>query len=501
MADRQWEELDGTPSLVIDKGERYQRIAEAIQRSTGALQAITDEIETKSLAMDAIRKLASDVREDIDKAQTRYSETGAALVEYGNALKAAKEEADPAAAQLRTLREDLADAQRRERAANDAVADLSPDATPDQRAEAQRSATTAGGAVSSIQSQITTYENQWTRGDQAKNGPDGAAAHAMSRIQEVVTGSRNNGLEDSGWDKFGEVWDKLSGFVKAICDVAGILAIFFAWVPFLGQVLVVLAAVGALLSVLESVVAYAKGEGSLLDVFKAAGWAALTLLGGKVVGTLAKFVKAKSVVRVADTMTRKQSRLRFGRSVIKDARATVGTSKGRHAWNTLKSPFARSSKAKDALKEFKRNPSWENFRRQTAKATDDAFPKRYTDAAGRQKLWPQSRADWQDVGRRLLYKSDDVAESHALKEKGALKGESKYVFQGADARAMNAVRVAAVGVNAANVYHAQDVATDAWGSANQGAKITEGVASGFGIPGKASSAVRNTIDGVAGLQQ
>lgn len=501
MADRQWQELDGSPDLVISKGESYQRIAEAIQRSTGALQAITDEIDTKSLAMDAIRKLAGDVREDIDKARARYDETGAALVAYGGALRAAQDEADPAAVALRTLREDLADAQRRERAATDAVADLAPDATPEQRAEAQRGASTAGGAVSSLQGQVTAYENQWTRGEQAKNGPDGAAARAMSRIQEVVTGSRNNGLEDSGWDKFGEVWDKVSGFVKAICDVAGILAIFFSWVPVLGQILVVLAAVGALLTVLESVVAYAKGQGSLLDVFKAAGWAALTLLGGKVVGALAKFVKAKSVVRVAGTMTNKQARARFGRSVIKDARTTVGTSKGRHAWNTLRSPFARSSKAKDALKEFRRNPSWKSFRRQTADATDDAFPKRYTDAAGRSTMRPQSLADWQDVGRRVLYKSDEVADSHALKAKGVFKGHSQYVFQGADAWAMNSVRVAAVGVNVANVYHAQQVATDAWGSAQQGAKLPEGVASGFGIPAKVSSAVKNTVTGVSGLGQ
>jgi hypothetical protein len=79
MADTQWEELDGSAYLVRTKGERYTRIAEAIARSTKALDSIVDEIGTKSLAMDETRKLAATVSESIDKAQTRYREAGDAL--------------------------------------------------------------------------------------------------------------------------------------------------------------------------------------------------------------------------------------------------------------------------------------------------------------------------------------------------------------------------------------------------------------------------------------
>lgn len=69
MADTQWEELDGSATLVRSKADRYTAIADAIQRSTKALDSIVTEISTKSLAMDETRNLAETVR----RASTRRS--------------------------------------------------------------------------------------------------------------------------------------------------------------------------------------------------------------------------------------------------------------------------------------------------------------------------------------------------------------------------------------------------------------------------------------------
>jgi hypothetical protein len=339
MADTQWEKLDGEASLVKTKGEKYQEIAAAIERASRSLQRIVDDTNTTAKSMDATRRLAGEVREDISKALDRYRYTGDALVTYAQALDPAVEQSATAATRLAELRADLVDAQARQSAAEDAVDDLPDDAPAADRESAGGDLTAANGAVSSIQGSITFWEGRWT---DAKTDKDGAARTAKGKIDEVVTGEKVNGLEDSTWDKLKDVAKGLYKVFKLVCDVAGILAIFLSWVPILGQVLLVLAAIGALLTIIEGIVKIARDGfswGALLGI----GLGVLALFGGRAVGAVAKYAKARSVVQTTARMSPRAAKVTFGGSVIKSSRRTFAMTRGQRVTDVLKSPFVRSA--------------------------------------------------------------------------------------------------------------------------------------------------------------
>ncbi len=340
MGDTQWEELEGRPYTVAAKGRRYQEIAEAIQRSTSSLRAIEDEMGNTSLALDKTRKLAGDVRDSIEKARVRYQDTGEALETYGDALRTAKyDQADPAAEKLRTLRADLADAETAARSAQTALDDLPSDATPAETSAANNAASTAEGTVSGLRTQVTQYETQWQDGKDAK---DSAARSAIEKIDEVVNGKKTNGLKDGFWDKVGEIAAGIYKVFKIICDIAGILAIFLSWVPILGQILLVLAAIGSLLAIIEGIVKIARDGfswGALIGI----GLGVMGLFGGRAIGALAKYAKARSVVQTASRMSPQAAKLKFGSTLLKSSRRTFAMTPGQRVTDVLKSPFLRSS--------------------------------------------------------------------------------------------------------------------------------------------------------------
>jgi hypothetical protein len=390
--DRQWEELEGTPSLVVAKGRRYAELADAIGRSVTALKSISDEIGTRSLAMDETRKLADTVRESIEKAKDRYRETGSALQTYGEALRTAKDEADPAAERLRTLRSELATAQSRASTADSAVDDLPPSATPEELSEAQGRARTAAGEVTELSGSVTHWEGVWTA---AKGDKDRAAGVAVGAIDEVVTGRKTHGLEDGFWDKAGEVWDSVYKVVKVICDVAGILAIFLSWVPILGQVLLALAAVGAILAVIDAAVKWARGDGSFWGVLGAAALAVVTLFGGRMIGAVARYAKARTVVQSTARMTSRTAKLTFGGSVIKSSRKVFAMTGRQRVTQVLASPFVRSSTDR-AVNGMLRGGNW-------GAAFRTAFPNPF-----------------QGAGMRTMFGNGDVVDMFAVMNKSGV---------------------------------------------------------------------------------
>src|SRR5690606_41834779 len=57
-------------------------------------------------------------------------------------------------------------------------------------------------------------------------------------------------------------------WVKVGCDIAAVLSIFLAWVPILGQVLLVLAAIGAIIAIVDAAIKFANGEGSFGELLR-----------------------------------------------------------------------------------------------------------------------------------------------------------------------------------------------------------------------------------------
>ncbi|WP_166845553.1 hypothetical protein [Isoptericola sp. BMS4] len=340
MSDTQWQELDGEASVVESKGRTYTELAEAITRSVGTLQQIVDDTNTTAKSMEATRKLAGEVREDIEKARDRYSTTGEALSTYGAALRGAKNEADPAAEKLRTLRDQLEDARATARIAESQVDDLPDDASQADKDEANRAASGASSTVSGLEHDIQVQEAYWNSGHGDKNS---AASTAMSKIEEVVSGDRVHGLEDSTWDKIKNVAKGIYKVFKVICDIAGILAIFLSWVPVLGQILMVLAAIGAIISIVESIVKFARGEIGFGAMLLGVGLGVMGLFGGKAISSVAKYAKARSVVQTAARMSNGAAKAKFGSALLKSSRKTFALTKGQRVTEVLKSPFVRTA--------------------------------------------------------------------------------------------------------------------------------------------------------------
>lgn len=350
MGDTQWEELDGEPNTVESKGRTYTELAEAITRSISTLQQIVDDTNTTAKSMEKTRTLAGDVREDIEKAKERYAYTGEALTTYGASLRTAKSEADPAAARLKTLRADLETAQATASNAESGVDDLPNDASQADKDDAARAQTNANNAVGDLQRQITQAESEWNSGHGDK---DTAARTAISKIEEVVSGSKVNGLKDGFWDKVGDVVAGVYKVFKIICDVAGILAIFLSWVPILGQVLLVLAAIGSIIAIVEGITKMIN-EGFSWGALIGVGLGVMGLFGGKAIGAVAKYAKARSVVQTSARMTTRASKLKFGNTLLKSSRKTFAMTRGQRVTSVLKGPFSRTTTDK-AIRGLLRN--------------------------------------------------------------------------------------------------------------------------------------------------
>ncbi|MCA5895072.1 hypothetical protein LEP48_17215 [Isoptericola sp. NEAU-Y5] len=385
MGDTQWQKLDGDAELVRTKGRKYQEIADAIGRATSTLAAISNDASTTAKSMDAMKTLADDVREDIAKATDRYRYTGDALVTYSSALDSAISQSETAATQIASIEDDLAAARTTANNAQSEVDDLPSDAADGDVDSANSTLATANSRVSNLEGSLSYWQGRWNDAHGDKNS---AAQTAKNSIDEVVTGDKVHGLEDGFWDHVGEVASFLYKALKIICDIAGILAIFLSWVPVLGQVLLVLAAIGSIIAIVEGIVKMAR-EGFSWGALIGVGLGVMGLFGGKAIGTLAKYAKARSVVQTAGRMSNGAARAKFGTALLKSSRKTFAQTNGQRAWEVLKSPFLRSSTDKAVFGLLKNGEGAKAF----TTWRGSQFPLPYKDGAARFTLGNDDVAD------------------------------------------------------------------------------------------------------------
>lgn len=351
MSDKEYQPLSGDPDLLAAKATHYQSIADAISRSTTALKKIHDVDDMKSQATEALTKMADDVAKDIDKAHDRYDKTAKALLTYSHALRTAQADAQRAIADIADKQGDL-DAANRAVTQAQSHADQTAQSTTAQPADqdaAKRAAARAHDHATDVGGELAAAQQRWRDARDAKTS---AANTAHDAIEDVVD-RHNNGLKNpSFWEK---LVDAIHDVLKVICDIAGVLAIFLAWVPILGEVLIVLAAVGALLDIIDAAVALINGSGDVWGLVFAVGTAAITLFGGKIFAFAAKELRAGMVVRSGLAETRALARLEgvgaHSEEFMNLAKATEQLNKPLHTMFT--SPFVRTEAQKAAMTAFK----------------------------------------------------------------------------------------------------------------------------------------------------
>lgn len=363
MSDNEYEPLKGDPDLLTTKANHYKSIAEAIARSVTTLHKIHDVDDMKSKATEALKDSSDDVANDIDKAHDRYRVTADALLTYAGTLRTAQDHANHAITLINS-RQAAADAANRHlKTAQDAVDDAKGDDVDDAKSKASTAQTTADTAGSDL----AAAQKAWR---DARDLKDNAAHTAAQAIIDVVD-HNNHGLKDGWWDNWGSA---LFGILKWVCDLAGILSIFLAWVPILGEVLLVLAAIGAVIDLVESIVAAVNGDGSWWDVALAAGGAVLTIFGGKIFEVAAKNLKAVTILKSGVTDAKDLAKLqgvgRHSEEFMDVAKANEQLSKPLS--DVFKSPFMRDEAATKLMQEYKNGTK--TFSDCLKQAAKDGFP-------------------------------------------------------------------------------------------------------------------------------
>lgn len=284
MSDTEFQPLTGDPDVLEAKAKHYQSIGDAIQRSVKELKKIHDVDGYKSQAVSKLQEMSRDTADDIDKAKDRYAKTAAALIAYASELRGAQDDADKA---ITLIEQKKGDADAAHKAATTAHTDAQ-NAKPEDASTAGKAANQADDAARDANAALQAAHQAWFDARDRKNR---AADKAVDAIVDVVD-HHNNGLKNPGF------WDKVMDVISTIGDIAGVLAIFLAWVPVLGQVLAVIAIVASIIKLVDAVVKFANGEGSFLDILGAAVTVVLSVFGGRIFAFLGKAARIKALARV-----------------------------------------------------------------------------------------------------------------------------------------------------------------------------------------------------------
>ncbi|CAN5187890.1 hypothetical protein BH09ACT1_BH09ACT1_19790 [soil metagenome] len=276
-------ELTGDADVVENKARHYLDIADAISKATASLKKIAEPDSSISDAVDSIKDKTGDVAESISKAEKRYRKTSTALITYAGALRDAQKRAHTAilaagnvddnghAAAQKTHYETLAQTPGPDQAANQKQFDFWTQKVQDQQ-------TDLGSASSDWQT--------------AHDDKESAARTAADAIENSIKDSE---LNDTWWDNFSAWAGGALDLLKKICEIAAFLSIFLAWVPGLGEVLLALAIVGAVLTVIDTVNKMQHGEAGWGDLALAGVGLVLTVFGGKIFSYVGKFAKMKGI--------------------------------------------------------------------------------------------------------------------------------------------------------------------------------------------------------------
>jgi len=356
MSDTPYKPLEGDPDLLATKARHYANIADAISRSVTTLHKIHDVDDMKSKSTEELKDSSDKVADDIGKAHERYSTTAAALLTYSGKLREAQDAANTAIAHI-NAKQSAADA------ANHAATKASTTAESskgDDKTKDQKAATQAQDAATTANQELQAAQKEWHDALDRKNA---AAKIAKDAIDYVVNGKGNHGLKDvhHWYDGIVHFATAAFGLFKKLCDLAGVLAVFLAWVPGLGEVLLAMAAIGAVLDFIAAGVALFHG-GSWTDFLIAGAGVALTIFGGKMIELGAKGMKGVMVTRAAKALEEQ------GADVDRGLRALQGV--GAHSseeYMTAEKAMAAKTELKDAFS------SVSKFKGATLKAFKESF--------------------------------------------------------------------------------------------------------------------------------
>lgn len=250
--------IPGDPDVVELAGRDYRLIAHAIETAASRLRTIASDISMQSDAVAEIRGRAHELAEQVERAHDRYEAIGSALIGYAVALSEAQVSSLKALRMAQEAQATWDGAQWLINAAQPRIAlrALDPDAHAS-LVSAQRRQETATAEIAIAQTIL----------DRAVQHRD-EAAEAARRVIDAA--KSHDGLNDSRWDNIKaatiSALESVAKVVDMIAIGAGVLALVFAAVPFVGEFFAAVALIASILSLALKLTLKAFGEGSWKEI-------------------------------------------------------------------------------------------------------------------------------------------------------------------------------------------------------------------------------------------
>jgi hypothetical protein len=267
-------ELDKDPIYTdVDRIEearkRYQKIAVTIDDAITRLGKIVD-VGSDSLAgqyVESLKSEATSIRDNLTKAKVRYDDVAREIKKYQPNLQLALDDTEKALVAARGAET--------ARSTADAMADPQPVEDGTIPPEENKKGELKKRAIEDADSDLTKAKNKLTNAMNALNV-------AGKSFGDAVNSKRyDDGLSDSGWDKFLDFLQNIgSKILAALGVVCAILAIFIPGVNAILLAGVVIAG----LTLAVDITLYVNDRGSLADVILSA--VGVALMGGTAIASL-----------------------------------------------------------------------------------------------------------------------------------------------------------------------------------------------------------------------
>ncbi|MBD8059148.1 hypothetical protein IC607_09235 [Cellulomonas sp. JH27-2] len=283
--------LPGDPVAVSRAADDYLAVAEAIRTAARRLRQIADERTDRSEAVAAVGSKARDVAHQVSRAYGRYAAVAGALRVYADGLRSAQDLADDVIPRGRSASDDLQVARQKVGLAAAAV----DAATPDDLAARTRDLEDARCEQDAAQQALDRAVADL---DVARTRVATAAQTAAATIREAL----DDGLDDGWWQNWGkDACRAIASVADVISNAAGILAVVFCWVPFVGELLALVAVVAAAIKLLADLMLVMDGEVTWGDV----AWDVAAIVPGGVGRSLGTM--ARTTTRAARGTARKEA--------------------------------------------------------------------------------------------------------------------------------------------------------------------------------------------------
>ncbi|MFE5671096.1 hypothetical protein ACFQ58_05735 [Agromyces sp. NPDC056523] len=240
---REIERIDDSGQRIVTRATQIESLGERMLRAADTLKLMVDGQVGKGLSLDEVREQGEDVHADLKKAGERYKPSGTALKAYGKVVAEVAPGLNRAAGDCESLWETV-----RSRAADVDEAEDTP-ASEDGSTAARESATASATTT------LSTAKEEW---EEAARRFDGYYDTWDEAYDDAVAGLRDAN-EDGVKDGF---WDDVLPFVEALVTVLEYVGIALVLAALIvgGPLIAALATIVAILTLLGTIILFAKGR-------------------------------------------------------------------------------------------------------------------------------------------------------------------------------------------------------------------------------------------------